>query len=67
MIVDALGYVFGFWLFVFNRRFRERTREHWRAMSPSWAKLVIPIEASISAVFGIGVPLIAAYVLLAGR
>ena len=50
---DALGYLFGFWAFIFSRRFRRWTLQRWREGS-RLDKAWIPFEVLLATLFGVG-------------
>lgn len=55
-VVDVLGYVAFFWLFVFNARFRHAQIEEWTG-GGLIERAGLVFEATVSFVFGVMVPL----------
>ena len=53
--IEITGYFSFFWLFVFSRRYRLLRAAEWR--EGGWLeRLFIAFEASVSLLFGVGVP-----------
>jgi hypothetical protein len=55
-LMEILGYFLGFWLFVFNRKFRKMVTENWESSSVA-GKLFIIVGAISSFICGVLVPL----------
>lgn len=57
---EALLYLFGFWLFVFSRRFRNLYIENFKKMGV-FRKGMEVVGASVAAVVGLGLPMLVIY------
>lgn len=53
--IEITGYFSFFWLFVFSKRYRAMRVAEWR--EAGWLeRLFIALEASVSVLFGVGIP-----------
>ncbi len=57
---SVLGYLIGFWLFIFNRKFREAWLVEFKTEN-AFSKFFSSIEALSAIVFGLGAPALLAY------
>ncbi len=55
--LDLLHYIFGFWLFVFNKKFRSNWLAQFKNKEPLGKALEL-LGASISVSIGIGIPIL---------
>lgn len=62
-IIDVFGYVFSFWFFIFNKKFRvARLNELKKANRTD--RLFHYIEALFSMLLGLGIPIIIIYLII---
>lgn len=54
-LIDLLGHLASFWIFVINKKYREIRIKEWKESSVLW-RIGMVLEGSISFVIGIGLP-----------
>ena len=54
--IEAFGYIASFWMFVFNRTYREACVSEWRE-AEAWQRAFLVFEAVVSVGVGVVLPL----------
>jgi hypothetical protein len=60
---EAVGYVAGFWAFLFSPRQRAEVLRHWRAANGAERGLML-LDGAVATVIGLGLPVLVAWVIM---
>jgi hypothetical protein len=61
--MDLLGLVFGFWMFIFSKMFREAWIHDYRKSNPLF-KFFHALESLVAVAIGLGIPIFFIYLLI---